>query len=297
MLVFKNQVAGYLSANFTEDEPAWVISTPYSYGDEVREGHDIYKSRLSGTNTNTGNQPSLSPLEWKRVRPTNYFAQLDGYKLTQTVVANQIVIEIALNYFDAITLLELDAYSVRIEITDLNTNIKEYDQTFSLEDRSVVTDLFSYFYAPYSFRDSFYLRIPLYGNGKAKITIDKTGSFAKCGLLSAGQTRYIGSLQWSPSFSLASYGRSVTDEFGYDDFVHYNSTYNDSYILNIQSGSLRPLQRLMKQYDFQPLIFIGHEKDNSKFENLVEYGRWQNVDIALDGPVISKISIKKKGII
>lgn len=298
MLILKNLVTGYVSANFTESEPAWVITTSYSYGDEVRDGHYIYISRISGANSNTGNQPSLSPLHWKKARPSNYWAALDGVSLTQTQNADKVEFTISSVNYDAISLVNVDGYSIDIVVTDVATNTVVFTDHKALDNQTGVIDEMSYWFNDFDFVNSYFNRIPIYSNATINVTINKLGSIAKVGTLVAGRTLYLGDAQWGVAFDMESWGRKVVDpDFGITDTTHINSVYNDSYTLNVPSTKVRELQRKMKELDFIPVIFVGDETDDSRFENLVDYGYWETVKMVLEGPVMSKVNITKKGLV
>lgn len=294
MTICENLVTSYVSANFSETETAYNASTVYAYGAEARDGHFIYKSRVD---SNVGHQPSTSELYWKKVRPSNYYGMLDGVTLTQTENDDTIDITITTSGYDVISLLNLDAYSVRAIVTDLNTSTVVYDKTKDLTDLSRINDFYSYCFEPVSYIDSYFLRIPLYYNATTRLIIDKTGDTAKCGNLVAGRSINIGNAQWGASFDLESWGTSTVDEFGYTDLEHTNSVYDDSYTIKVESARLIWLKRQMKKYDFIPLVFIGDEKDDSKYENLIDYGYWETIKLVLDGPVYSTINLTKKGLV
>lgn len=297
MLILENLVTGYVSANFTESETAWLVGTAYSYGGEAREGHYIYKSLVSGANTNTGNQPSISPLHWKKNRPSNYFAALDNVNLTQTQNVDKVEFTILGSNYDAISILGIDGYSVSVVMTDLGTGTVVFNDTQTLDNQTGVVDEMSYWFNDFDFTTTYFSRLPIYSNSTIKVTINKLGSTAKVGTLSSGKTLYLGNTTWGVSFDMESWGRKVVDEFGATELTHTNSVYGDTYTLNIPSTKIRELQRKVKQYDFKPLVFIGDETDNSLFENLVDIGYWETVKMVLSGPVNSTVNITKKGLI
>jgi hypothetical protein len=297
VLILENLVTGYVSANFTESETDWDIGTSYSYGEEAREGHYIYKSLVSGANTNTGNQPSISPLHWKKNRPSNYFAALDNVNLTQTQNADKVEFTISGVNYDAISILGIDGYSISVEMIAAGISTAVFSDTKSLDNSLAVIDEMTYWFNDFDFTTTYFSRLPIYSDSTIKVTIDKLGSTAKVGTLCAGRTLYLGDAAWGASFDMESWGRKVVDEFGATELTHTNSVYSDTYTLNIPSTKIRELQRKVKQYDFKPLIFIGDETDDSLFENLVDIGYWETVKMVLSNPIMSTVNITKKGLI
>lgn len=298
MLIVPNLIAGYITANFTETETAWVNTTPYSYGDEARDGHYIYKSLVPGSASNTGNQPSISPLHWIQDRPSNYWAMLDGVTLTQTSVSDNIIVEVASVNYDAIAMLNMYAKSVSIEMTDLNTGTVVFTDTEDLTNTSSIVDFLSYCFEPFEYKTTYYKRIPPYGNAKIKVTVENTGGTAKCGTIVAGRSIYLGEAEWGVGFEMESWSRKTVDpDFGITSLEHTNSVFNDTYTINVPSDKLQQLKRVMKNYDFTPVLFVGDESDDSRFENLADWGYWETIRMVLEGPVRSKIDITKKGLI
>ena len=297
MTICKNLVTDFTASNFTENEPLYVPTEHYSYGDEAREGHYIYKSRIAGADSNKGNLPSISPLSWKKVRPSNYYAMLDGISLTQTINAGSIDVTFVSSGFDIVSLVNVQGLSVRVVVTDLNTNTVVMDKTKELVDNSRIFDFYSYCFEPISYLEDFFTRIPIYYNTSIRVIINGIHGYAKCGTLVSGRSIFIGSAKWGVGFDLESWGTSTVDEFGYNDLEHTNSVYNDSYTINIESSKLRLLQRKLRQLDFVPILFVGDENDDSKFENLVDYGYWETIRLILENPVNSTIEITKKGLV
>ena len=294
MTICENLVTDFLVSNITENEPLYNASTSYKYGDEAREGHYIYKSRID---SNVGNQPSISPLQWKQVRPSNYYAMLDGVSLTQTINNGQIDVTFNSVGYDMVSIVNVQGLSVKIVVTDLNTSTVVMDKTKKLVDNSRIFDFYSYCFEPISYLENFFIRLPLYYNTSVRAIIEPLDGYAKCGSLVSGRSLYIGKAKWGASFDLESWGTSTEDEFGYKELEHTNSVYNDSYTINIESPRLRLIQRKLQQLDFVPLIFIGDEQDDSKYENLVDYGYWETVRLVLENPVNSTIEITKKGLV
>ena len=294
MTICKNLVTDFTSANFIENEPLYNASTSYKYGDEAREGHYIYKSRID---SNVGNQPSTSPLSWKKVGPSNYYAMLDGVSLTQTVNAGTIDVTFNSSGYDIVSLVNVQGVSVRVVVTDLNTSTVVMDKTKELVDNSRIFDFYSYCFEPISYLEDFFIRLPLYNNTSIRVIINGLDGYAKCGTLVSGRSLFIGAAKWGISFDLESWGTSTVDEFGYKELEHSNSVYNDSYSINIESSRLRLMQRKLRQLDFVPILFVGDENDDSKFENLVDYGYWETVRLVLENPVNSTIEITKKGLV
>jgi len=299
--ICENQTTEYHSANFTEHETAWTPApTTFDNGDEIREGHYIYKyAGVSGTNTTDA--PFDGSTDWLIQRATNYYAMLDSRPesktKTQTTNPDAIIIEMDLNNYDTIALLNLDAISVRIEITDLNTNTAVYDETFDLNDSDKIVDALSYYFSPFSFKKTVYETIPLYGNARAKIWINKPLSEAKCGRLVLGQSYDLGISLFNINSTLESYSTTTFDQFGTPTLRPRDAVYNSTYTILLPSERTENIKRTRKRLDAVPILFIGDENDSSKYENLLSYGLWQTATMRLKNPVKTEMSLSTKELI
>ena len=303
MKILQNKITDYLSANFTEDEIAWDSAALYNYADEVRDGHFIYK--YAGTDgTNTTDSPSVdykklpSERKWIKIAPTNYYAMLDGETQTQTNNTDAIIVEIAINNYDAISLLGVVAQSVTVELRDAVTSEIYYTKTIDMFDYEGIVDFYSYCFNDIQTKPSLYIDdIPLYTDAVLKITIDNTGGIASCGRLVCGRTYYIGKTGYGVNLSQESYSKKETDVFGNTTLIHSNSLNIDSYEVYIQTQSVPNIRRKFKELDAVALLFIMDESENSQLENLLNFGYYQNFSILIPDSQISTASIQIKGIL
>ena len=301
MKIVKNETTDYLEANFTEDETLWLLASVYNYGDERRYGHYIYKyAGVSGTNTT--DNPYTDSLKvdrlWVRIAPSNYYAMLDGKTSTQTVNPDTIVIKIAGNNFDTLSLLELEAKTVNISLYDLAIEEVLYTEDFNLINNSEVIDFYTYCFNPFEFTPSIFTdQIYLYTNTELTITIDNTGSDAKCGRLVFGRSYYVGETGYNASLTVESYSYKEQDEFGNSTLIQRDSVNIDSYEIEVPTSKIPVLRRKGKELDAIPILFIMDESATSKTENLLNFGYWDRFSIMIPGPVKSEISLDIKGIL
>lgn len=301
MKIVENEITTYLETNFTEGETAWLITDTFNYGDEIRSGHYIYKyAGIEGTNTT--DSPAVDSLNfeavWVRIKPTNYYAMLDGKTSTQTENAETIVVKIAGKNYDSLSLLELEAESVSISLYDTDTEDIVYTEAFELINNSEVTDFYSYAFTPFElvpsiFTDSIYL----YTNTELTITIANPGSIAKCGRLVFGRSYYVGDTGYGANLTVESYSHRETDEFGNTFLIHRDSVNIDSYEVRIPTEKIPVLRRKGKDLDAIPILFIMDESQTSNTENLLNFGYWDRFSIMLPGPRESTISLDIRGIL
>ncbi len=303
MKLLQNKITDYLSANFNEDEIQWESSATYNYADEVRDGHFIYKyAGEDGTNTdempNKDYQKLPTERKWVKIRPTNYYAMLDGETQTQTQNQNTIEITLATNNYDALCLLGIDAKSVTVKLRDTDSGETVYTRTIDLSDITRIVDFYSYCFEEIIFKSSIYIDdIPLYTNATMQIVIDNDGGVASCGRLVCGRTYYIGETGYGINLSQESYSTKETDVFGNTTLVHKNSLNIDSYEVFVPTPSIPNIRRKFKELDAVALLFIMDESENSIMENLLNFGYYENFSIVIPDPKISTVSLQIKGIL
>ena len=303
MKILQNKITSYLSANFTEDETAWLVGSMFNYSDEIRDGHYIYKY-AGTTGTNTVDTPSLDYLKlpserkWIKIRPTNYYAMLDNETQTQTENTESIIITIATSNFDALSLLGLYAKDITIELTDNTTSEIVYTKNIDLIDTKAIIDFSTYAFNENQLLPSMYVDdIPLYVDGTLSITINNSGDTAKCGRLVCGRTYYIGDTGYGINLGQESYSTKETDVFGNTTLIHSNSLNLDSYEVNVPTNAIPNIRRRFKELDAVAILFIMDEKENSNLENLLNFGYYQSFNILIPNSVISTASLQIKGIL
>ncbi len=301
MKIVKNQTTEYLTSNFSEDETEWTSSDTYNYTDERRDGHYIYK--YAGTDgTNTEESPSVNSLKvspkWVKIAPSNYYAMLDGETNTQTQNADTIEITISDTFYDTISLLEIEATSVTIDLRDSETDELLYTKDYDLIDTSFITDFVSYCFEESHIKTSIYANdIPIYKNAIMRVLIDATGSIAKCGRLVFGRSFYVGEAGYGANLSIESYSRKTVDEFGNTSLTHRESVNIDSYEVFVPTAKIPILRQKAKEFDAMAVLFVMDEKNETILENLLNFGYWQDFSILIPNAKTSTISLSIKGIL
>jgi len=301
MKIVENKTTDYLSANFTEDETLWDADSTYKYADELRWGHYIYKyAGNDDTNTDTNPQSNIDSninVVWVKIRPTNYYAMLDGKTNTTTKVSESIQIEIDDVNYDTFALLGLVAKTITIDLFSDDENTVVFSKSIDLQDESDVVEFYSYCFGEFAFKPSVYVQIPIYSNSKLIVNIDNETEIAECGRLVFGRSIYIGDTGFNANLSIESYSRRVTDEFGNADLIHRGAVNLDSYEVEIPSNKVPMLRRIAVKYDAKPVLFIMDESENSNLENLLNFGYWQNFSILISNALKSTISVTIKGLL
>lgn len=301
MVIVQNKALNYLSANFTEDETAWDSGALYDYAQEIRDGHYIY-AYAGTTGTNTSDSPSVDSekigKKWVQIRPTNYFAMIDGKTNTQTQNTDTITVTLACTNYDAVSLLGLDATEVVLELYDNITSAVVYTNTISLVNTMDIVDFSTYCFEEFNNAATIYDdSIPLYTDAVLTITIKNLGVTAKCGRLVLGRTYFVADTGAGANLGLESYSGKETDIFGNTELYHSNSVNIDSYEIYVPTSKIPSLRRKIKEIDAVPVLFIMDEHQNSKLEHLLTYGYWENFSIIIPESDISTASITIKGLL
>lgn len=292
MKICKNEIIDFYSANFTEDEIEWTVGATFLNGEVIRWGHYLYKyTGVSGTNST--NNPTIDTLQWEYYRASNYYSMIGGNTKDQTINADTIDVTIDLNRYDTISLLNMDAESVELTITDNITSDILLNTMYDLTYREV-TNYTQFFFAPFKYRRRIYIPIPFYSQARARIEINKIGGVAKCGRLIVGRSEDLGITLFGITADLDTYSREELTSFGDIIQVSDNPTYRNTFRIKVPSQNFEYLKDLRKDLDFIQVLFIGDEEDNSRFQSLLSYGYWENASIPLDNPVLSEMTLTNK---
>ena len=292
MKIVKNAITDYYSANFTEDEELWLVSGEYDNGQILRWGHYLYQyAGISGTNSEYN--PIIDVDQWEYYRVSNYSSMLLGGTSEQTEFPETIEIEFDIVRFDTIALLRLDADEVIIEITDTATSTVLQTNTYDLSYREVYSYT-DYFFAPFIFNKRLFLNIPFYIGARAKVTINKPGGIAKIGRLVAGRSISLGITLFGVTSDLTTTTKQTVTDFGTVVEEADTTYYTHNFSLIVESGKVEYLKDLRRDLSFVPLLFVGDEQDNSKFQNLLSFGTWESSSIPLDNASKSNMNLIAK---
>jgi hypothetical protein len=126
----------------------------------------------------------------------------DSYLNTQTEYSDLIEVGVDADNSDRVMLFNLDAYSVDLELTDDDAGSVVMSKSIDLS-----TD--------YGYYQSWIIEsIYIYANATLKITINKSGGTAKCGICRVGQGTFIGKTQYGPKMGFLDYSIKDVDDWG-----------------------------------------------------------------------------------
>lgn len=293
MKICRNEITDYSYANFTEDEPEWLAENTYNVGEEARDDHYIYKyAGVNGENTET--KPSLNPTVWFKNRTSNYYAMLGSKTSEQTKVNGDLIIEIDILNYDTFAVLNIIGSSLEVELTNLSTGEVVYTDEYNLQNTQDIIDAYSHYFSPFDFFNMYYSNLPIYTSARLRLTVKALNGISAIGRLISGQSYYVGSTLFQARQSLESYSTQTIDQFGTADLQQVGAVFNASYEISIPSTKVGSIKRKRKEFDAIPILFIADEEKDSKFENLLSYGLWQNAELLISNPTNSDMSMTVK---
>lgn len=274
------------------DYAAYNAATTYALGNRVivtTGDHGIYESLQ---NANTGNAPATSPTWWLRVSNTNRWKAFDSKIADQTSNTSSINYVLSPGSIDAVALLNMDATSVQITLTDPVYGVV-YDRTIDLVSTGNVVDGYTYFFEPIARRtDLALLDVPPYSAASVSITITNTGGTAKVGEIILGRQSALGETEYNPSISIIDYSKKEADTFGNYTVIERTFSKRISCSLLLLNGAVDEVVRQLALYRATPLVWVAAED----FSSLIVYGFYKSFDLVIPGPTVSSCSLEIEGL-
>ena len=280
-------------SNIAEDEyPAWLSGTSYNANDMVIYNHKIYERVIAGSGTTT---PDIDQVNWLYISYTNRYRMFDNilYSVSSrvggihfTLTPNQVV--------ESITLLNLNAYSVRVVVTDPSFGVI-YDQTKLLTSVSDVVDYYTYFSSPVVAKQNtaIFTDLPISPTGTIDVYIESGSSLVSVGEVVYGVKKAIGRTNYGTAIGIKSYSRKETDEFGNITVVKRKNSKYAEYDIDIDNYMLSDVQRFFSDIDSIPCVFIGNET----MDELIVYGFYSDFKATISYPTHSKCTLRVEGLV
>jgi hypothetical protein len=272
--------ANFVSSSLTEaDHAEWAVGTTYALGDRViitTGQHKIYESLEAG---NVGNSPPTSPTKWVEVAPTNRWAVFDQSGGTVSSGTSPMQWVVTTGRVDSVAVLEIaDANTVQV-IGNSTAEGEVYNETYVLEDNTVVSNWFEYFFSEIRKESEVIATdIPQYQDLSITVIIEGAGT-VKAGTVIFGNSSQIGATQYGARSGIIDYSRKEVDQFGRATLVKRKFSKRMDVSLVIDNGIVDSVQRLLSDLRAEPVLYIA-AKDN--FELLTVFGFYRDftIDIA-----------------
>ena len=280
-------------SNITEDEyPTWLSGTSYNALDRVIYQHKIYERVITGTGTTT---PDLDLVNWLYVSATNKYRMFDNVLYSVSSRVGGIHFTLTPNeVFESIVLLNINAYSIRVTVTDPVLGIL-YDKTKVLTNVSDVVDYYTYFTSPLVAKPTTAVFNDLVISPTASIDvyIEAGSSLVSVGEVIYGVKKVIGRTNYGTAIGIKSYSRKEIDEFGNITVVKRKNSKYCEYDIDIDNYMLSDIQRFFSDIDSVPCVFIG----NDNMDELIVYGFYSDFKATISYPTHSKCTLRVEGLV
>lgn len=269
------------------DYAAWNAATAYAVGNRVirTTTHSVYQRLVAGT---TATEPELDTTNWKRVGPTNRWAMFDQATGTTSTGATSITFTIAPGLVRALALLDVDATSVDIVMTDGATTV--YSRTISLSAGDGVSDWYEYFFAPITLKRTLVITdLPPYSSGHITVTVHG-GSTVGVGTVAVGSLYDLGGSRYGMSLGMVDYSKKDTDAFGVTTLVERPFAKRMTVPLAIRYGAVDEVARRLQTLRAKSVVWIGAKK----YDQSVVYGFFKDwsIDVSYDQVCFGSITIE-----
>lgn len=283
--------AALVSSTVAEtDHAAWSSAITYALGALVIKNHRIWSSAQA---SNTNHDPATSGVSWwVDTGPTNRWAMFDDKVGTLTTATETMVVTLAPGRIDSVTLLQVVASTVTIEMT-VGAGLV-YLRSFSLIDDSTVTDWFGYFFDPIRPKDYVLaMDLPVYGEAETTITFDKPSGDVSCGMCIVGQQSDVGGTLASPSVGINDYSKKVTDDFGYTSVVERSFSKRMGAKLILSNGEIDRVHSVLSSVRAIPVVWVGTDQLSA----MLIFGFFRDFEIDIAYATFSYCTLNIEGMI
>jgi hypothetical protein len=272
------------------DAPEWDMATTYALGNRVMYEHRIYESLA---NMNTGNQPDLFPLQWLNTGATNRYRMFDGVIGAGT--SNPMTVDVSVKtgqVINAVSLFGLSGSRLDVTLTDQFEGLV-YERTMPLQDNSLITNWYAYFFEPVVARhDVTLLDLPSYGSATLRVVVDAGEQTAVVGEMVIGRSQTLGVSLFGTSVGIQDYSRKERDQFGNIQVVERRFTKLVDYDVSIETGRVSAAQQILAAFRAKPAVYVGSELH----PETVVYGFYRSFNIVISGPTQSDATIEVEGL-
>lgn len=282
------------ASNVAITETAWTAGT-YTTGTQRYVGTTLYEVIASPS---TADNPTVgvnaTPPTWKVVGAINRFKMFDNIISTETTRTGTIAVTIDPDAIvNAVAFFGLSGNTIQVEMTDPVEGVV-YDQTKSLQDNTLITDWYAYFFEDfYTKTDVVFADLPSYLNATIDVTIDAGAGTAACGEMVMGKIKNLGVSNFGTSVSIQDYSIKTTDDYGNVIIQQRAFTKRADYDVTVETSRVSSVQKALADIRTTPTVFIGEE---DKPETVV-YGFYKSFNIVISTPSISDCSIEVEGLI
>lgn len=279
-----------VSSTAVEAYSAWAAGTIYAKDAFVDFGTHIYQSLV---NSNTGNQPDISPTQWVLIGPDNTHSMFDDQTSTATTSTSPLTIVLDTGLCNSLGLLGLVGSQVVVTVRDDTGGNVVYTRTISL-DGTFIFDWYQYFFEPYVQIGEIVLTdLPPYLTAELTVSLTGTGTI-QIGTLTWGTQYDLGDAEYGAALGIIDYSKKETDEFGVTTFVRRDFSKRLTARLLLQNTQINRVQRVLADLRAQPAIWVTSDVDD--LAPLTVYGFFRDFNIEVSYPTTSYCSLEIEGL-
>lgn len=284
------------SSNAPEtDYTAWSSGTAYTVGQYciLVSTHKVYQCMIAHSNASPDiNLTGLTP-KWLQIGATNRWAMFDASWGSQTTIATPLTIVLTPGaIINSLALLNLSATSVSVVMVVAGVTV--YSITVDMTGGSAIQDWYGYFFDPISYKTDLVLTDLLpYSASVITITINNTGSSAKCGNCVLGSVYDLGSTQYNATAGIVDYSTKTTDIFGNTTVIQRKYSKRMTAKLQIDSTFVDNIVNTLAAYRSTPIVWIGAD---NLYTSLIVYGFYKDFDVDIAYPTVSYCSLTIEGL-
>ncbi len=290
--------AGMVTTNVAMTEAAWAALTTYADAAIVRRlKDDIWHRFESLHGTNLGNDPALDVAEdhWVDLGAVNAFKMFDNAVQSQTENAETITVSIAFDggvLLDTLWLDNLDAATLDVTITDAVDGVVR-EASFDLISLSGITDFYGWCFEPISRLKSVLLQdLPPYPGVTLDVVLSDPGAVAKCGLVTPGLAKSLGTTQWGVRIGIDDYSRKEVNELG--NFVVVERAFSKTMnaVINVAADFTDELAETLAAYRATPALWVA----SGQYTSTAIWGFFASFDEEIAYPDLTLCSLEIKGL-
>lgn len=201
---------------------------------------------------------------------------------------------------DSVALLNLDATSVRIQLTGTgaaSSLITEDGNKLITEDGNQLTDegsssAYDVTYDTTNKTDLVVTNLPQDAVATLTITINNTVITPRVGEIIVGNKTYIGAMQYSPSIGIKDWSTKEVDTYGHYTITQRTYSKWMKASLIVLMSALDALVTNLATYRSTPLVWVGSET----YSSLIIYGYYSDFSIVLSYPAYAICQLEIEGL-
>lgn len=273
------------------DPPLYNAATTYAVNAIVRRpNHKRYRSRI---NSNTGNTPESSPIQWKDIGAVNKYAMFDNASNTKTYGSSPLTVVLRPGFFSGIFLGEIDAAAISITVKDAPGGAVIYSYSGAL-DGAMPGDWYEYWFGGFKPVSDFYVDgIEPYYNCEVTITLTG-GPEVSCGILAIGDPKPLGQTQFGAKAIPVDYSYIKTNDFGETEIVKRHSAKSMTLTAFLEQAEADAALQSVTDSLGVPCVWIG--TDVAGYGGLRVFGLGSG-EVSYESPSHALLTVNVKGLI